>query len=887
MTNANRPNLRHDILVGVGSYDDPQIAALPCCENDIELLALSLGAIPATSGEPSRQTVVTTRGQLATCYKANLLSALENSLEPVSPEDTVLLALSCHGLVAEGRNYLLPADAHIDNLETLIPFAWVKELLQNVNSQFRIVLVDACHSGDATITLKREGFRLGFDEGTAVADLLRSSKGVAYASACTHDQYAYLEPDEKYSVWMHNIATRLETLGAAAAGEVVLIEDVLPEAALQTSSVVESYHGRTQTPFYAVKVEGVVPLGLATGSRSRVTGKISPREIARATLQAFEHRFHESFGTSMPVEFDTKAERVLEEEGYPLSRVIHVGPRHQQVRLAVMFDSMLAPKVHLEDLHVLQSLAERHALDRLIVPREVWHAELRRPASQLRRLHLLELRQSPANAPKLYRDFFVAPNRPEWESVRANENADVVLTQMGKLFHIVLADIAAPTYDADYSRSAFGTERAMLFEEEILGSTVARLTESKLAVDLGCGTGRHTFQLAKRFERVIGYDFSSGMIEEANRKKRQLLVAGGEGGRMEFEVRDIEDEPPDFEPNSVDLVVGCFGMGSFLEDLVPVLAGVKEQLRPGGQLLLSFYNADALVYHTPPPWRDTSLSATLVPGRDELEVTLPTGEAFRIFCKPYRYALLKSQLSRLFDSVRIWSCPAFSSFLPNDFFSHGPQSELARRVIGDVDHELARRSSLPIGAYFTAVCTKGVVPTAELPIQEGKSILAAKGEAELLRLLTESSVEFGLVSHARVRNIDDVRRELGVDPSTLAKAILVVVRAGDDGGEDSAAVLVLQGSRRIDPDKVSALLHRNSRQWRFATQKEVKSLYGLEIGGVPPFGYSPEIIVIFDSSLVNEPEVVCGIGNPLQSVRLSTRDLVRVAKARVADIAAG
>jgi prolyl-tRNA editing enzyme YbaK/EbsC (Cys-tRNA(Pro) deacylase)/SAM-dependent methyltransferase len=877
---------RHDILVAVGAYSDPQIDDLRCCENDMSTLTKTLATIPSVWGSPAKSTLVSTAARDGSCSKTHLLTTLETALGDVASDDMVLLALSCHGVTVDGRNYLIPADASPDQPDTWIPFQWVKRLLDDTECQFKVILVDACHSGDLPIAFKRAGFRIGFQEPTDVDDLLRSSRGVAYAAACGRDQLAYVRRDGERSVWLDAVTARLDELRASPNGEPILVEDLLPEAALQTTDYVKGQLGKRQTPYYAIRCEGVLPLGVATGDGKSAREKpANPEDLARTTLQAFEARFQEVFGNSMPVEFDRDASKALASEGHPLSRVVHVGPAGHRVRLAVMFDTMLSHEVSLDQLHDLHQLAGRHAIDRLILPREVWSIEFKRPAADLRNLHLIDLGDSAITRQRLFKEFFVAPDRPDAEVMCANQYADVLLTDFGRLFHIVLADLAAPTYDEEYGFSAFGTQRAMAFEEEQLASTLARMADTDLAIDLGCGTGRHTLQLARHVRRVIGYDFSRGMIEAANAKRRELLHNGGseEASRVQFEVRDVERDPPDFAPNSVDLILGCFGMGSFLTDPVPFLVGLKEQLSPGGRLILSFYNADALVYQAPPPWRDTSLSASLVLGRDELEVVLPQGDTFRIFCRPYPFDLLKSQLARIFDSVQVWSCPAFASFLPSDFFSRGPHSEVARKVIAEVDYDLARRTGNQIGAYFTVVCAKAAEP--EVSGVAGRTeILAARGEDALLGLLTASDTPFEMRKHGRVRNVDDVRRELGADGSQLVKAILAIAKATAKEPERHV-VLVVQGSRRVDVEKVSTLLGRTPRQWRFATQKEVKSVYGLEIGGVPPFGYADDVPVYVDARLAKEGSVFCGIGNPLQSVRLTTNDLIRISGAEVRDIA--
>jgi prolyl-tRNA editing enzyme YbaK/EbsC (Cys-tRNA(Pro) deacylase) len=322
-------------------------------------------------------------------------------------------------------------------------------------------------------------------------------------------------------------------------------------------------------------------------------------------------------------------------------------------------------------------------------------------------------------------------------------------------------------------------------------------------------------------------------------------------------------------------------MGSFMEELVNFLLSVKEQLRPGGRLVISCYNKEALTYSVIAPWRDASLAATLDPEREELEVTLETGGRFRVFCRAYSYGELKSHLSRIFSDVRIYTCPAFASFLPASLFDRGPRAKEARRIIETVDLELADARRMPIGAYLTAVCTKDHSSTIK---KEASSIVQHRGKLELLAYLGQENIDYELREHSPVRNIKDVQRVLDIDLDGIAKTILVLDPSEDGMDHGKVYVFVVRGSRQLDLQKVGALLGRERRKWRFATQKEVKDVYGLDVGGVPPFGYKEDVMVYMDRGLAMHEMVYCGIGSSRSSIRIVTQDLIRISKAKLVDI---
>ena len=102
-------------------------------------------------------------------------------------------------------------------------------------------------------------------------------------------------------------------------------------------------------------------------------------------------------------------------------------------------------------------------------------------------------------------------------------------------------------------------------------------------LDVGCGPGRHAYELARRGILVHGIDISESFIE--------LARANAPEGAT-FERLDARDLAFDAE---FDVVVclcqGAFGLMTANGDDEVVLAGMAKALRPGGRLALSAFNA--------------------------------------------------------------------------------------------------------------------------------------------------------------------------------------------------------------------------------------------------------------------------------------------------------
>jgi SAM-dependent methyltransferase len=170
-------------------------------------------------------------------------------------------------------------------------------------------------------------------------------------------------------------------------------------------------------------------------------------------------------------------------------------------------------------------------------------------------------------------------------------------------------------------------------------------------LDVGCGTGRHAFELAARGMVVHGVDISARFVEIA---RARIAGAGGDDGRDD-EVGGVGDDGRDDEVGGVgddgrdddgrrrltferldaralpfdaafDAVVclcqGAFGMMTAEGDDDLVVAGMARALRPGGRLALSAFNAYfAVRYHD-----GADFDAATGVSRERTEVRSESGE---------------------------------------------------------------------------------------------------------------------------------------------------------------------------------------------------------------------------------------------------------------------
>lgn len=173
---------------------------------------------------------------------------------------------------------------------------------------------------------------------------------------------------------------------------------------------------------------------------------------------------------------------------------------------------------------------------------------------------------------------------------------------------------------AAYLRYSFtkGTRQEIDFLVGALG-----LQPGQRVLDVGCGPGRHAYELARRGIAVHGIDISQRFIDLAREQAPELAT---------FERLDARELAFDAEFDAVIcLCQGAFGLMTANGDDNVVLQRMAAALRRGGRLALSAFNAYfAVKYHEAATFdADTGVSHERTEVRNEAgeprEVDLWTG----------------------------------------------------------------------------------------------------------------------------------------------------------------------------------------------------------------------------------------------------------------------
>jgi 2-polyprenyl-3-methyl-5-hydroxy-6-metoxy-1,4-benzoquinol methylase len=113
-------------------------------------------------------------------------------------------------------------------------------------------------------------------------------------------------------------------------------------------------------------------------------------------------------------------------------------------------------------------------------------------------------------------------------------------------------------------------------------------------LDVGCGTGRHAVELAKRGYKVTGIDISRGMLKEAQR------LADAAALQIEWVQADATAMALDHQVDGVIcLCEGAFGLLGSVDDPytheLSILANIYALLKPGGKFILTALNGMAKI----------------------------------------------------------------------------------------------------------------------------------------------------------------------------------------------------------------------------------------------------------------------------------------------------
>lgn len=149
----------------------------------------------------------------------------------------------------------------------------------------------------------------------------------------------------------------------------------------------------------------------------------------------------------------------------------------------------------------------------------------------------------------------------------------------------VFGDLYAEAYDRIYATKDYAAEcdQVLRVAEQQLDSAPRRI------LDLGCGTGGHAIELARRGLTVTGVDLAPAMLRLAEEKAREAGVAPT---FVEGDVRTVRLD----EQFDVSLMMfAILGYQPTNEDVIAALRTTAVHTRPGGLVLFDVWYGPAVL----------------------------------------------------------------------------------------------------------------------------------------------------------------------------------------------------------------------------------------------------------------------------------------------------
>jgi len=145
-------------------------------------------------------------------------------------------------------------------------------------------------------------------------------------------------------------------------------------------------------------------------------------------------------------------------------------------------------------------------------------------------------------------------------------------------------------YANEYDNEEF--TRGTLGECDFIDKEISFNKEKKI-LDIGCGTGRHSIELAKRGYTITGVDLSESMLKRAKQKASDAKVY------INFQVQDARKLP---FINEFDLVImlceGGFPLMETDEMNFQILQNIEKTLKKNGILVFTTLNGLFPLFHS-------------------------------------------------------------------------------------------------------------------------------------------------------------------------------------------------------------------------------------------------------------------------------------------------
>jgi len=153
-----------------------------------------------------------------------------------------------------------------------------------------------------------------------------------------------------------------------------------------------------------------------------------------------------------------------------------------------------------------------------------------------------------------------------------------------------------------------------------------KLPPGSRILDIGCGTGRHAIELARRGYRVTGVDISSGMLAEG---QKAAIEAG-------VSIEWVHSDATSFTSGEQFDAALCLCEGAFcllgidddpIEHDLSILRNIHAAIKPGARLIMTTLNGCKMIrQHTPQDVEEGKFDPATITETNPVEYDTPAGK---------------------------------------------------------------------------------------------------------------------------------------------------------------------------------------------------------------------------------------------------------------------
>ena len=148
----------------------------------------------------------------------------------------------------------------------------------------------------------------------------------------------------------------------------------------------------------------------------------------------------------------------------------------------------------------------------------------------------------------------------------------------------------------------------------------------------------------------------------------------------------------------------------------------------------------------------------------------------------------------------------------------------------------------------------------------------------ILGQLQANSLNFQHITHEHI-DAHQVAKEVGV---AVQEGIKCLIMRGKKSGTNY--LICVLGHQRVD---MHALAELTQEKCEFEKAEVIKERYGLEVGGIPPFGNFLGLDIYFDVGIQNCQDIIFSCGLVNESVRMRLGDLLLLIQPRFVRLVKG